>query len=324
MFVDVSFLMTIIFLLLGFVFLVKGADLLVDGASSLAKRFHISDLVIGLTIVAFGTSAPELIVNIIASINGNSEIAIGNILGSNIANIFLILGVASLISPLRVTHGTVWKEIPFGLLAALVLGVAASDTLIEGTAFSGLSRIDGLLFLGFFIIFLYYAFSIARNEPDFEGEANSLPLWRTFLYLFAGLGALTLGGKWVVDSSVALAQALEMSQTFIGLTIVAIGTSLPELATSALAAYKNKADIAVGNVVGSNIFNIFFVLGISATIRPLPFLERNLLDLGVVLLASLILFAFMFVWKKHHLVKKEGGIFIFLYASYIASLIYLG
>ncbi len=312
-----------ILLIVGFVLLIKGAEFLVDGASSIARRFQVSDLVIGLTVVAFGTSTPELFVNIIASIKGNTDIAIGNVLGSNIANIFLILGVSSIIYPLTVTRGTVWKEIPFSLLAALVLGFVANDRLIDRSSASALTRIDGLVFLSFFIIFLYYSVNIAKKIEGMEEHvpAKLYGLGKSLLLVVVGLIGLGVGGKWIVDGAVHLARKLGISQSLVGLTIVAVGTSLPELATSAVAAHKRNVEIAVGNVVGSNIFNIFFVLGISSVIKPLPFQTRNNIDIVAVILASLLLFASMFTGRKRLLDRWEGIIFLVLYVSYVIFLI---
>ncbi len=312
-----------ILLIIGFLLLIKGADYLVQGASSIARRWNVSDLVIGLTVVAFGTSTPELFVNIIASVQGNTDIAIGNVLGSNIANILLILGVSSVIYPLTVTKGTVWKEIPLSLLAAFLLGLLANDALIDKRDFSALTRIDGLVLLSFFVIFMYYSFSIAKK---IEGMEEHVPtkvhgLIKSLLLLMLGLTGLTLGGKWIVDGAVRLALNFGMSQALVGLTIVAVGTSLPELATSAMAAYKKNVEIAVGNVVGSNIFNIFFVLGISSTLKPLPFPTRNNLDIGVVILSSILLFAYMFTGRRRSLDRWEGGVFVVLYVGYLAFLI---
>ena len=261
-------------------------------SSAIAGRFNVSDLVIGLTVVAFGTSTPELFVNVTASLKGNTDIAIGNVVGSNIANVFLILGISSIIYPLAVTKGTVWKEIPLSLLAAVVLFVVANDQLLDGSQISDLTRIDGLVFLSFFIIFICYTFSIAERIEGMEAHvpAQQHGWLRSSLYIILGLAGLTLGGKWIVDGAIALATKFGMSESLVGLTIVAVGTSLPELATSAVAAYKRNAEIAVGNVVGSNIFNIFFVLGISAIIKPLPFQMKNNRDIGVVIFSSLLLF----------------------------------
>ena len=312
-----------ILLIIGFLLLIKGADYLVQGASSIARRWNVSDLVIGLTVVAFGTSTPELFVNIIASVQGNTDIAIGNVLGSNIANVLLILGVSSVIYPLTVTKGTVWKEIPLSLLAAFLLGFLANDALIDKRDFSALTRIDGLVLLSFFVIFMYYSFGIAKK---IEGMEEHVPtkvhgLIKSLLLLMLGLTGLTLGGKWIVDGAVHLALNFGMSRALVGLTIVAVGTSLPELATSAMAAYKKNVEIAVGNVVGSNIFNIFFVLGISSTLKALPFRTRNNLDIGVVILSSILLFAYMFTGRRRSLDRLEGGVFVVLYVGYLAFLI---
>ena len=315
-----------VLLIIGFIFLIKSAYFLVNGASSIARHLHVSDLVIGLTVVAFGTSTPELFVNIIASLQGNTDIAIGNILGSNIANVFLILGVSSLIYPLTVTKGTVWKEIPLSLLAALILGILANDHLIDKRGFSELSRTDGLVLLSFFAIFLYYSFSIAKQIEGMEAHVPTKThgLVTSLSLVVMGLAGLTIGAKWIVDSAAHLALHFGMSESFVGLTIVAVGTSLPEFATSAVAACKRNFEIAVGNIVGSNIFNIFFILGISSLIKPLPFQIKNNIDIGVMILANILLFAFMFTGKKRVLDRWEGSVFIGLYAGYIAFLMIQG
>jgi len=314
-----------ILFIIGFICLIKGADFLVDGASSIARQLDISDLAIGLTVVAFGTSTPELFVNVMASIQGNTDIAIGNVVGSNIANVFLILGVSSIIYPLTVTKGTVWKEIPFSLLAAIVLFVVANDQLLDGSQVSDLTRIDGLVFLSFFIIFIYYTSSIATRIDGMEEHvpAKQHGWLRSSLYIISGLAGLTLGGKWIVDGAIALAATFGMSESLVGLTIVAVGTSLPELATSAVAAYKRNVEIAVGNVVGSNIFNVFFVLGISATIKPLPFQMKNNRDIGVVIFSSLLLFLFMFTGKKRSVDRWEGIVFLACYGVFLAYIVFM-
>ena len=311
---------------IGFALLIKGADLLVEGASAIARRLKISDLVIGLTVVAFGTSTPELFVNMVASIQGKTDIAIGNVLGSNISNIFLILGISSMIYPLMVGKGTVWKEIPLSLLAALLLGVMANDQWIDGAGASALTRIDGLVFLAFFIVFLYYTFSIAGPIDGMEDHLPRRELgWlKSSFFVLSGLAGLGLGGKWIVDGAIHMARSLGMSESLVGLTIVAVGTSLPELATSAVAAYRKNVEIAVGNVVGSNIFNIFFVIGASAVVKPLPFQARSNMDIGVVVLASLLLFFSMFTGGKRRLDRWEGTVFLFLYACYTVFLVIQG
>ena len=321
-------ILTVGLFLVGFVLLIKGADALVEGASSLARKLGISTLVIGLTIVAFGTSAPELVVNLLASFEGNVDIAIGNIIGSNIANILLILGVAAIIHPLTVQRGTVWKEIPFSLLAIVVLFIMASDRFFSGTIESVLTRGDGLVLLGFFLIFMYYVFGVAtQNSSEAENAEDSiknLSQTKAIFMIIGGLVGLVLGGKWIVDGAVAFATIFGVSQSLIGLTIIAVGTSLPELATSVVAALKKQSDIAVGNAVGSGIFNVFWILGISATISPLPFAEVLGFDMLVAVGATLLLFLSLFVGKRHTLDRWQGVAFVTLYVVYLGYLVLRG
>lgn len=318
-----GFMLTYILFAIGFALLVKGADWLVDGASALAGRLRVSSLIIGLTVVAFGTSGPELGVNLYASFQGTTDIAISNILGSNIFNILFILGLSAIICPLLVREDTVWQQIPLTFFAAVVLGILANDSLIDKAGLSVLTRIDGIILLILFMIFMYYVFETARRERK-EGRAlatgaKQYGLIKTISLIILGLVALSLGSKWMVDGAVKLAEALGASQSLIGLTIVAIGTSLPELATSAVAAYKKNTGIAVGNIVGSNIFNIFFILGISSVVTPLPFNTASNINIGVTIVASALLFIAMFTGVKRHLLERwEGIIFITLYVAFIA------
>ena len=316
-------MLTNILFVIGFFLLIKGADLLVDGSASVAKKLNISSIVIGLTIVAFGTSAPEFIVNIFASIQGNSGIAIGNILGSNIANILLILGISAIIFPVTAKKNTVLKEIPFSLLAIVILGLMANDVLIDGRSFSAITRIDGLILLAFFIIFLYYTFGITKSAEDIveKEELKVFSYKKSSLYILLGLTGLVLGGKWIVDGAVKIAEMFEVSQAMIGLTIVAVGTSLPELATSAVAAYKKQSDIAIGNVVGSNIFNIFWILGASSLIRPLPFSASLNGDIVMTIFASVVLFLVMFVGEKRVIQRWQGIFMVSCYFAYVAFLV---
>ncbi len=319
-------MLTYILFPLGFVVLIKGADLLVEGASSVASKFGVSQLVIGLTIVSFGTSAPEFVVNIMASFDGSAGLAYGNIVGSNIANTLLILGVATLIYPTVVQSMTVYREIPMCLLASLVLSLMVNDVLINGDAKAILSRIDGLLLLAFFSIFLFYVYNMAKKgrETANEGGEESLEdmsSLKAVIYILIGSAGLMFGGEWIVDGAVEIARLFDLSETLIGLTIVAIGTSLPELAASAMAAYKKNNDIAIGNVVGSNIFNIFWVLGASSTIRPLLIEDTSPLNLGFMIGSALFLFLFLFVGKRHVLERWQGGVFVTAYAAYIAILV---
>lgn len=306
----------------GLLLLIFGSNWLVDGASSLARKLNISDIVIGLTVVAFGTSSPELIVNLIASFNGNSEIAIGNILGSNIFNILAILGITALFLPVAVRNNTVWKEIPFSILAILVVVFMANDVLIDGNQKNEISRIDGLVLLGFFSIFMGYTFVLAKQSgPLMEVEKISMSVPKSGLYVIVGLAGLFFGGRFLVLGAVEIARTIGMSESVIGLTVVAAGTSLPELATSITAALKKNSDIAIGNVVGSNIFNLFFILGTSAVIRPLPFSVQSNFDIFTVLIASLLLFLFVFIGKGRKIDRLEGSFFILLYIAYIVYLV---
>ncbi len=316
-------MINLLLFIIGLVFLVKGADFLVDGSASIAKKLNISSIVIGLTIVAFGTSTPELIVNIFASAQGNSEIAIGNVLGSNIANILLILGISAIIFPITAKKNTVLKEVPFSLLAILILGVMANDMLIDGGTFSGITRIDGIVLLGFFVIFLVYTFGITKSDDDIV-EKDPIKLFSfpvSIFLIIGGLIGLMIGGKLIVDAAVRLAEFFNISQSLIGLTVVAIGTSLPELATSAIAAYKKQSDIAIGNAVGSNIFNVFLVLGISATIRPLPFSTSSNGDIAMTILASVVLFGVMVVGKRRVIERYQGVLMVLTYIAYVAVLV---
>ncbi|MCX7737546.1 MAG: calcium/sodium antiporter [Candidatus Kapabacteria bacterium] len=316
-------MLTYILFVVGFVILLKGAELLVDGSTSIAKKLKVSNIVIGLTIVSFGTSLPELIINIFASLQGNSDIAIGNVLGSNIANILLILGVSSIIYPITAKKNTVIKEIPFSLLAVVVVGLMGNDFHIDGHHFSSITRIDGFVLIGFFIIFMYYVFGITKSSEDIiekdEKKIQSIP--KSLLFIFLGVLGLMFGGKWIVDGAVEIAEAFKISQSFIGLTIIAVGTSLPELATSAMAAFKKQSDIAIGNAIGSNIFNIFWILGMSAIINPLPFNSNLNFDVAMTIFASLLLFLIMYVGRKRVIDRWEGVLMVIIYIAYIVYLV---
>jgi cation:H+ antiporter len=325
-------LWSILFLLLGFIFLIKGADLLVDGSSSIAKKYKISNLVIGLTIVAFGTSAPELLISAIASFEGNSGISLGNIIGSNISNTLLILGTIAIISPIVISESTVNKEIPFSFLAILALGFLVNDFLLNGGGESVLTRGDGLILLLFFIIFIYYTFGLSKTSRGFLDdfgkdeleEIHKHKTWISYSMIFGGLVLLFLGGEWIVSSASDLAYILGFSQSLIGLSIVALGTSLPELAASITAARKGRANMAVGNVVGSNIFNFLWVLGFSAVVRPINY--NSFLNIDILILAgvTILLLFLIYLGKKNILTKKEGIILLSLYFLYITYLIIRG
>lgn len=306
--------------IIGFIILIKGADFLVDGASSLAKKLKIPSIVIGLTIVAFGTSMPELVVNIFSSTSGSSGIAIGNILGSNIANILLILGISAIIYPISITKNTVKREIPLSILASFAVFFMANDIFFDGQIVSALTRIDGFILLLFFIIFLYYTFAISKipkETKDEEDEIKERTILLSVVLIVLGVVALIVGGKWIVDGATHIARFFNISESIIGLTIVAIGTSLPELATSAVAAMKKNSDIAIGNVVGSNIFNILFILGFSSLIKPLVFNISDNINILMVILTSFLLLGFIFVGKKYKIERWQGILFVLSYVVYI-------
>lgn len=324
-------LLNILLIVLGLVVLIAGAEGLVRGAASLAAKLKISPLVIGLTVVSFGTSAPELTVNMLSAMNGSSDLAIGNIVGSNIANILLILGISSLIVPLTVKGTTVWKEIPLALLGVCLLFVMGNDNLFDQVPFDAVTRTDGIVLMSLMAIFMYYIFGMSRAErekKDADADVDediatySVPI--SILMTVVGLAGLIIGGRMLVTAAVAIAQAAGLSESLIGLTIVGVGTSLPELATSVVAAIKRQADIAIGNVVGSNIFNIFWILGLTGTILQLPFNSAINVDVLVSIGATLLLFAFMFLGKKHMLTRWEGGSFLVLYAGYLVYLVQRG
>ncbi len=312
--------MTYLLLILGFALLIKGAEWLVNGAVSVARRFGVSDLVIGLSIVSMGTSMPELIVSIIASAKGSSELAIGNVLGSNIANVLLILGVTAIIRTLPVHRNTILSEVPFSLAAALLVGFLANAALFGEQANQlSISRGDGIIILFFFLLFMAYVITVAREDKKklkIEIAART-PLYKSLFLIGIGMASLFLGGKWVVDGAVELAEMFGMSETLIGLTVVALGTSLPELVTSIMAALKNNTDIAVGNAVGSNIFNLLWILGVSAIIRPLPFDVASNVDIFVVIAASCMILVALIIGRRMAIKRLQGIAFVAAYAIYL-------
>jgi cation:H+ antiporter len=317
-------MITYVLFLAGFVILTYGANFLVDGATSIAKRFNISDLLIGLTIVAFGTSMPEMIVSLLSSVQGSTELAIGNVLGSNIFNILLILGIAAIIYPVNVQTGIVKKEIPLSLFAAVLVYFFANDLIFSDAEISIISRNDGIILLAFFIIFIFYTIYTAKAEKV-KGitEDTAIPKYGVFksvLLITIGLTGLVVGGRWIVNGAVEIATLFELSESLIGLTIVAAGTSLPELATSTVAAFKRNSDIAIGNVVGSNIFNIFFILGTTATINDIPIGLTTNIDILVVIISTILLIAFVFTGNGRKISRFEGALLLsgyFIYTIYL-------
>jgi cation:H+ antiporter len=306
----------VLLLLLGFVVLIAGASALVNGASDLARRFGVSDLAIGLTIVAFGTSAPEWVVNVMASFKNHPEIVLSNILGSNIINLFVILGLAGLITPLVVQTGTVWKEIPVSFLSLVVMFLLANNFFILQN--KSLSRIDGAVLLVLFGLFLFYVFrQLKGRDQENELPQKNSSVWKITGLLILGFACLIAGGRLIVANAIEIATIFGISEKIVGLTIVALGTSLPELATSVVAAIKKNSDIAVGNIIGSNIFNILFILGTSAIIRPVVYNPVFNLEMYFLVIGTCILFLAMFTGKKKKLDRWEAGVLIILYLVYL-------
>lgn len=311
--------MEYLILLAGFIFLIKGADFFVEGSSSIAKTFKVPPILIGLTIVAFGTSAPEAAVSINAALKGANEIALGNVVGSNLFNLLFVIGVASIIYPLKVQKGTILKEFPFNLLTSFVLFILCADVSLQGAKTNVLTRGDGLILLSLFSVFLYYLIEIAiLSKEDYKEESVQMPLSKSIIISILGLIGIILGGDWVVKGSSTIAIQWGMSEKLVGLTIVVIGTSLPELVTSVVAAMKKESDIAMGNVIGSNLFNVLFILGISAVMRPIAIDKSIFFDMICLIIATVI--GYIMATTKRTVSKMEGG---FLAISYIAYMVFI-
>ena len=316
--------MDILLLLGGLILILLGANGLTDGAASIAMRFRIPPIVIGLTVVAFGTSLPELTVSVTSALKGSTDIALGNVIGSNLFNTLMIVGCTALVAPIVITRSTLRKEIPLCILSSIVLLICANDVWLNGAAENIISVTDGLLLICFFLIFLGYTFSIAsnNNNTEQEEEIQKLPIWRSALYIIGGLVALIFGGEWFIEGTTNIARNFGISESIIGLTLVAGGTSLPELATSIVAALKKNPEIAIGNVIGSNLFNIFLVLGCSASITPLHLAGITNFDLFSLVGAGILLWLFGLFFAKRTITRLEGSILILTYVAYIAVLIY--
>lgn len=304
---------TFLLLIAGFVLLIKGADFFVEGSASIARKLRVPSLIVGMTIVAMGTSLPECSVSINASLTGENSLAVSNVLGSNIFNLMVVCGVCALFAPLVVKAETRNRDITFSILCAVLLGVL-------GYLGMELERMDGWIFLVIFIIFLFYMVMSALKaraggqEIDEGEEYAVIPVWKSILFIAGGAAAIAFGGDFVVKSASKIATTFGMSQTLVGLTICAIGTSLPELVTSVVAARKKQVDMALGNVIGSNIFNILFVLGISSSISPIAVITENLVDVVLLILMSLIVW--IFTWTKERVNRAEGACMVFLYIGY--------
>lgn len=315
----------------GLVLILVGANILTEGASAIARRIGVSELVVGLTVVAFGTSAPELAISVLAAVGGSAPLAIGNVVGSNIFNILVIIGVTALVRPIVMERSVMTMEIPMVLLSSVVLLVLGNSGWLNGYGGNEVSRVAGIFLLVFFLLFMRYTFASARH-PDFSGkdaapsggsgdEKPPMAVWKSVLFVLGGLAALVWGGDRFVEGASGIAQGLGVSEAVIGLTIVAAGTSLPELATSVVAAVKGRPGLALGNVIGSNIFNVLMVLGLSATIRPLPFGGIGNFDLGTLLVASVLFWLFGWLFRERTITRAEGAVLVAVYVGYVAVLI---
>lgn len=317
-------LLDVVLLLVGFVLLIKGADFFVEGSAALAKRFHIPGVIIGLTIVAMGTSAPELAVSVSAGIAGANSLAISNVIGSNIFNLVVVLGVCAIMSPVAVEKGIIKRDFPYSLLATLLVGIFISDlvfkgsvTGISGTVQSGtIMRWEAFILIVFFITYIYLTIRAAIKNREEGEEIEALPLWKSLIYIVGGIAAIIGGGQLVVIHAKSIALFCGMSETLIGLTIVAIGTSLPELVTSIVASKKGQNGMAVGNVVGSNIFNLLMILGVSGIINPIFVTMESVIDIAILMIVSILVF--VFCQSKKKLARKEGIVMILIYIAYMA------
>jgi len=310
---------------LGIIFLLKGADWIVDSASSIAKRHGVSQLIIGLTIVAFGTSLPELVVNIFAALSGSSEVAFGNVIGSNIANILLVLGLTAITGSIHVRASTVWKEVPFAILSAFILLVLVNKSILGVNSTQDLSVFDSFILLSMFAFFMFYIIQVSlreRAKVTLAEKPQSLN-WKIYPKLIIGLIGIYFGGEWIVSGAGSLASSWGMSEFFISATIVAVGTSLPELVVCLIAAYKKNVDLAVGNIIGSNIFNTLWVLGIVPLISPLTIPQFMWFDLLVMVFSTILLFIILYI-GRHEIRRKDGILLFLLYVIYVAVILNRG
>jgi cation:H+ antiporter len=317
-------LLAFILFAVGLFILIKGADFLIEGASSIGLHLKVKPIVIGLTVVAFGTSAPEFLISVLSAMRGSTDLALGNIIGSNISNTLLIIGAAAVIYPIKLHKNSVWKEIPLSFLAALVTLVFGIQTIIDNGWFSTidlnsadiigeLTFTNGLTLLFFFVIFLYYSFGIAKASGEGDKDIHKIPIPKSIIFVLVGFVGLAFGSQLSVDNAIVIAKGFNISEGIIGLTMVALGTSLPELVTSITASLKKETDLAVGNVLGSNIFNVFLILGATAMVRPIPITGYNVAEMLILMIVTSVLFGSLFILKKHQVTRLEGSVFLLMY-----------
>lgn len=324
-----SLIASIIWLIVSLALILVGANILTDGSSAIARRMGVSDLIIGLTVVAFGTSAPELVISVTAAAQGNSAIAVGNVVGSNTLNILLIIGLTALVRPIVIRKSIMTNEIPMLILSSVILLILGYSASLDSLSVATITRVDGLLLLIFFLLFMRYTFASARTDTSATisdqatdgAKPAGMSLPKAIIYIVAGLAALIFGGDRFVGSASALARYIGVSEAIIALTIVAVGTSLPELATSIVAAVKDKPALAVGNVIGSNIFNALFILGTASVVAPLPFGGVTLFDLWTLVGASFMFLLFGWIIRRHTITRAEGALMTAAYIAYIICLI---
>ena len=313
--------MDILLIIVGLALILGGANYLTDGASALAQRLRMPDFLIGLTIVAIGTSTPELVVSVLSAINGQPDMALGNVVGSNIFNVFLILGVCVLVKPILFTKNNIRFDIPFGVAASFLLIALALDTLIDTGTIDQISRLDGIIMLLLYIALMVFTIRHTERPAESEDKTKPMPIWLMTIMIVGGLCGLIFGGEMFLNSATNFARSMGISESVIAITLVAGGTSLPELASSVVSLIKGKADMALGNVVGSNIFNILFILGVSASITPLTMGGVGARDLFFVMLSAVLVFLSAFTFRRQTLDRSEGVIFLLIYAFYIYLLV---
>lgn len=313
-------ILNILLLIIGLALVVGGANFLTDGAASIAKRFRLSDLVIGLTVLAFGTSAPELTVSLMAALKGSADIAIGNVIGSNIFNILAIVGITALIMPLTMSNSTIRIEIPLTILSSAVLFFMANDRLLDMAGENVITRTEGFVLLAFFLIFLFYTFNMSKGEES-PGQVRQFALPLSIIMVIGGLAALVFGGDLFVDNAAMLAGHMGVSESVVAITIVAGGTSLPELVTTLVAAIKKRPGMAIGNIVGSNLFNILLILGVSASISPIRIQGITVVDYGIFILATILLYIFGLFFGDKTIKRFEGSILLSLFICYTVYLV---
>lgn len=321
----------ILFLCIGLALVLGGANYLTDGATAIARKFKLSDLIIGMTVVAFGSSTPDLVVSLTSTLQDKGAMAVANIVGANIFDILLVIGLCAVVRPVVIGRATLQKVFPMVILSSVVLFLVACDVLVDGLSSNFIDRSDGLILLCFFVINCFVTYMVSKSPDTLASSAGNnevskkpMKMWLAVVMVLGGLGGLVVGGDWFVNSASGIAEKAGMSQSLVGLTIVAIGSSLPDLSTSLIAAIKGHSGIAVGNIVGSCVLNVFFIIGLCATVKPLELGSVNAIDFGVLVVGSLLIWLFGWVWGKRTINRPEGAFLILCYVAYFVYLIVSG